>query len=183
MLIRVELCHPEYWVRAKRGCWGLCFGLVVICPTLHPHACFGVYLHLCIRCCTLCVCVCDCLLLCSQEVPGSLQGAASGVLYPLQPDKFWGKLLMELDRNCDQDTKGIHGSQLVSCTISDGCIFLIAGDKLLGTCSPRSSWGSIPRGAGFVFIFLHLHGKARCGPGLMEGARNLLTHPTLFSHP
>ena len=45
-------------------------------------------------------CVCDCLLLCSQEVPGSLQGAASGVLYPLQPDEFWGKLLMELDRNC-----------------------------------------------------------------------------------
>ena len=101
-------------------------------------------------------CVCDCLLLCSQEIPGSLQGAASGVLYPLQPDKFWGKLLMELDRNCDQDTKGIHGSQLVSCTISDGCIFLIAGDKLLETCSPRSSWGSIPRGAGFYFIFFTL---------------------------
>ena len=97
--------------------------------------------------------MCDCLLLCSQEVPGSLQGAASGVLYPLQPDMFWGKLLMELDRNCDQDTKGNLRSQLVSCTISDGCIYLFAGAQIVGNLQPQKFLGSIPRDAGFHFIF------------------------------
>ena len=126
--------------------------------------------------------MCDCLLLCSQEVPGSLQGAASGVLYPLQPDKFWGKLLMELDRNCDQDTKGIQ--ELCLCLaqflmVASTCLqvpncWKPAAPEILGEHSKRC-WLS--------FYFLLLHGKARCGPGLMEGARNLLTHPALLSHP
>ena len=124
--------------------------------------------------------MCDCLLLCSQEVPGSLQGAASGVLYPLQPDKFWGKLLMELDRNCDQDTKGIQ--ELCLCLaqflmVASTCLqvpncWKPAAPEILGEHSKRC-WLS--------FYFLLLHGKARCGPGLMEGARNLLTHPALLS--
>ena len=120
-------------------------------------------------------CVCDCLLLCSQVVPGSLQGAASGVLYPLQPDKFWGKLLMELDRNCDQDTKEIQRA-LCLCLAQ----FLMVASICLQVTNcwnlqPQKILGEHSKRCWLSFYFLLLHDKARCGPGLIEGARNLLT--------